>query len=399
MHTKHWFIFPFILIFYVIITYLSNDLYLPALMDLIQDFNSTPALVQLTLTTWFLGSASTQLIMGPLSDHFGRRPILLSGALFFIIATIICAVTHSMTILLMARFIQGSAVCSLIVAGYATVHELYDTQKAIQVLALMGSVGILAPAFGPLLGSFILQIASWRYLFWILAVGAVVALLLLLKWMPESNPKEKRSPFFLKQVFFSYYRIVKNKNFMLATLVLCLIYGGLIAWLTMGPLLVTEVYHYSAVSFGLFQALIFTAFIAGNLLVKYFMQIISIHKIIFISLVLTLISSILSFLLCYFYSQQLIFLIIALMIFAFGAALQYGILQRVAIEASQEPMGLRMAIFSSCLGIAGVLASGISSYFYNETTLILAYFLLLTSIVAILLNNFRDETIRTNRHS
>lgn len=390
MKTNYLVIFPYILIFYVIITYLSNDLYLPALTNLMQDFNSTPALAQLTLTAWFLGSASTQLVMGPLSDHFGRRPILLSGALLFILATIACAATDSISLFLIARYIQGSAVCSLIVAGYATVHELYDTQKAIHVLALMGSVGILAPAFGPLLGGFILQIANWRALFWILAVGAILAAFLLLQWMPESNPKDKRMSFGFKHIFVSYYRIIKNKNFMLSTIVLCLIYSGLIAWLTMGPLLITEVWHYSSITFGIFQALIFTAFIGGNMLVKRIMAVVGLEKIIFTGLLITLFSSLLAFLGCYLFPQYIVFLILALTIFAGGAALQYGILQRIAIETSQEPMGLRMAIFSSCLGIAGVLASAVSSFLYNNTSLVLGWFLLLVAIMAMVLNYFRD---------
>jgi len=391
MNDKNLAIFPFVIIFYAVITYLSNDLYLPALLDLIQDFHSTPAMAQLTLTAWFLGSASTQLVMGPLSDHFGRRPILLIGAVIFIIATAICAATPSMSILLLARFIQGSAVCSLIVAGYATIHELYDTQKAIHVLALMGSVGILAPAFGPLLGSFILVIAGWRYLFWILVIGAMIALLLLLKWMPESNPKENRIQFSLKHVFSSYGRIVKNKNFMLATIVLCLIYSGLIAWLTMGPLLVTEAYHYTPITFGILQAFIFGAFIAGNMFIKSAMQYMVINKIIFIGLLMTLAGSILAVVACYFFSQYILLLIVALMIFAAGAALQYGTLQRIAIEKSQEAMGLRMAIFSSCLGIAGVVTSAVCSYFYNDTTIVLAYFLLISASIAMALNYFRDK--------
>lgn len=389
--TKNLIIFPFILIFYEIITYLSNDLYLPALTSLMRDFNSTPAMAQLTLTAWFLGSASTQLVMGPLSDRYGRRPILLSGAIIFILSTILCAATDSMTTLLIARFIQGSAVCSFMVAGYATVHELYDTHKAIHVLALMGSIGILAPAFGPLLGGFILQIASWRYLFWSLAIGAVIATILLLKWMPESNPKENRLPLLFKNILYSYYLIIKNKNFMISTIVLCLIYGGLIAWLTMGPLLITESYQYSPLMFGVFQALIFSTFIVGNMLVKYVMKYFTINKTILIGLIITLIGSIISLTASYYDSQHIISFVIALMIFAGGSALQYGTLQRIAIEASREAMGLRMAIFSSCLGIAGVLSSAISSYIYDGTSIRLAYFLLIAAIISLGLNFLRNE--------
>jgi len=385
MKTRNLAIFPFLIIFYAILTYLSNDMYLPALFDLMRDFNTTTSMAQLTLTTWFLGSASTQLIMGPLSDHYGRRPILLLGGMIFIVSSILCAATHSMFILLIARFLQGSAVCSLMVAGYATVHELYDTKQAIHILALIGSVGILAPAFGPLLGSFILTVATWRFMFLLLAAGAVAAIILLFKWMPESNPLENRTPIAFKKIVKSYCSIITNINFILATLVLCLIYSGLIAWLTIGPLLITEALHLTPMMFGLYQALIFGSFILGNIFLKYTIPTIGLTKTIHYGLIVTVCGALFS-LLSAIYFHSIIGFIVALMIYAGGAALQYGTLQRIAIEMSHEPMGLRMAIFSSLLGIAGVLASSVSSYIYIGKPIQLAYFLVIVSVIAFVIN-------------
>ncbi|MFN7097907.1 MAG: MFS transporter, partial [Gammaproteobacteria bacterium] len=142
-------IFPILLALYEVVTYLSNDMYLPALPQLANDLHTTNALAQLSLTTWFLGAASMQLILGPISDRYGRKPVLLIGGIFFVIATLICAMTPDMTTMLIARFFQGCAVCSVTVAGYATIHELYDQKAAMKALALMGSITVLAPAFGP----------------------------------------------------------------------------------------------------------------------------------------------------------------------------------------------------------------------------------------------------------
>jgi MFS family permease len=104
----------------------------------------------------------------------------------FVIATLVCASTSDIYILLIARFFQGSAVCSVIVAGYAAIHELYDQKEAMKALAIMGSITILAPAFGPLFGSVMLKLFDWRGIFGFLAVLAVIALTMLYKWMPET---------------------------------------------------------------------------------------------------------------------------------------------------------------------------------------------------------------------
>jgi len=94
-------IFPLLLVLYEIATYLTNDAYLPALPNIVSDLATTNYLAQLTLTAWFLGSASLQLILGPISDYYGRRPVLLTGGIVFIISTIICTLTNNINILLM----------------------------------------------------------------------------------------------------------------------------------------------------------------------------------------------------------------------------------------------------------------------------------------------------------
>src|SRR5437763_170719 len=129
-------LFPFIFVFYEVTNYLANDMYLPALPTLTGDLNTTIHLAQLTLSTWFFGTASMQLILGPLSDRFGRRPILLGGGLVFIIATLICALSTNIHTLIMARFFQGCAVCSVVTAGYSTIHEIYEHTQAIRILAV-----------------------------------------------------------------------------------------------------------------------------------------------------------------------------------------------------------------------------------------------------------------------
>ena len=158
--------FPLLMVCYEISAYLSNDMYLSALPQMAIDFNITQHIAQLTLTAWFLGAASMQLILGPASDQYGRRPVLLLGGLCFVIAAVVSALTTDLTTLLISRFFQGCATCSVVVAGYAAIHELYEHKEAIRVLARMSSITILAPALGPLVGGLILQTVGWRFIFW-----------------------------------------------------------------------------------------------------------------------------------------------------------------------------------------------------------------------------------------
>ncbi len=181
-------VFPFILVFYEITNYLANDMYLPALPSIANDLQISAHYAQMILTAWFLGTASLQLILGSISDRMGRRPVLLGGGVVFVISTFVCAVTSNIHVLLLACFFQGCSVGTLGTAGYSSIHESFEQRKAIQILAIMGSVTVLAPAFGPLVGGLILNFLNWRWIFGILVIWALVALCIL--WIDVScKPK------------------------------------------------------------------------------------------------------------------------------------------------------------------------------------------------------------------
>ncbi len=383
-------IFPILLVLYEVATYLSNDAYLPALPHIARDLNTSHHLVQLTLTTWFLGSASMQLILGPVSDRYGRRPVLLIGVVVFIVSTIVCALTPSIDLLLFARFIQGATITSMIVAGYATIHELFDRERAIHTLALMRSVTVLAPAFGPLFGAMILYFLDWRWIFAILAIMALIVLFGLISKMPETNPKENRHPINIKRILGQYKRIFTNLQFMRAALSSCILFGAMAAWIAAGPFLVIDKFHYGVFGFVIFQAIVFGCFIIGTRLVKPLMKRYKIPSLIKFGLTCALCGGVLSLLLAVLLPQILYGMIISLMLVAGGTGLCYPILNRVAIEASTEPMGTRMAVFSSLTGSFGMIGSGLISSVYNGTLLSLSVILISFTIIAFLLMGIKQ---------
>ncbi|WP_019215581.1 MFS transporter [Legionella tunisiensis] len=123
---KNILIFPLILICAEMAVFLSTDMYLPALPDMMRDLDASTSLVQLTLSSWFLGGMSMQLFIGPICDRVGRRPVFIIGMLIFVVSTFFCAVAPNISILIAARFFQGCTICFIIVPGYASIHELYD---------------------------------------------------------------------------------------------------------------------------------------------------------------------------------------------------------------------------------------------------------------------------------
>ena len=361
-------LFPMLLVIYEIATYLSNDMYLPAVPEMMRDLKLSTAQVQLTLTLWFMGLASMPLVIGVISDRFGRRAVLLLGGVFYILSTMLCALTYNYSILLAARFIEGSMVATMMVAGYACIHELYEHKDAVRILALMGSISILAPALGPLLGSVVLYVTTWRGIFWLIVIWSIISILTLTKWMPETHPSEKREKINIKQLFTHYWQVLTNKKFMLQMMILGFIFTGFIVWITSGPLLIIESFQQSAIRFGLIQAGIFSAYILGSHGVNHLVEKIEINRLINIGLIITLMGGIFLFAFSYIFPQNLTLFLIAMAVYSFGAALCFAPLNRMIIEASDAPMGVRVALFTVFFTAYGALGSALASLFFDGTT-------------------------------
>lgn len=378
-------LFPILLVMYEISTYLSNDMYLPALPDMMKDLMLTTKQAQWTLTSWFLGSASTPLIMGVISDRYGRRPVLLLGGLVYILTTAICAITHNPHVLLIARFIEGAAIPSMMVAGYACIHESYEQKEAIRILAFMASITILAPALGPLLGSLVLYFSHWRGIFWAITILASIAVLLLFQWMPETHPPEKRHPIHMATLLQQYWRVLTNKQFMLLLCVLGFIYMGFIVWITAGPLLIIDNFHYSPIMFGLMQAFVFAAYIIGNHYVKYFIAWIGVNPLIRLGLIITLCGGMLVGMSAICFPGSIYPFLLGMTTYSLGSALCFAPLNRTVIESSDETMGIRVALFTVIWTCFGVLGSLIASLYFSGTIASIAYPVMAAILVACLM--------------
>lgn len=379
-------VYPILLVMFELCAYLSNDVYLPALPRIEDDFNSTTSLAQLTLTAWFFGSASLYLLLGPLSDRYGRRWVILGGVFLFVLTTFGCMLAPTIELLIIARFFQGMSICSIGSAGYATIHELYDQKTAIQFIAIMGGVSLMAPALGPLVGAYVLDVMTWQGIFGVLAFWGMLAGLLLWGYMPESLPPAQRHPLLWRTITQHYGRIVKNILFIRYTYLFCFSLMAPIAWLTISPFLVMETWGYSAKIFGLVQLLIFGALVVGTYTVKPLMARLGILPLIKLAIRIMLFSAILGLITVFWFSDTLLAIVIPLMIFVFSTSLIFSPSQRLAIEAVSAPMGLRMAIYSSLVSLFGFVGSLLGSVTYNGTMLWMAIVLAIAAVLVAVVN-------------
>lgn len=147
---------------------LSTDLYLASLPSLGNEFSVPVSTVQLTLSLFVMGFGSAQLIVGPLSDRYGRRPVLLAGLALYVLASAACGLSSSIQLLITARFIQALGCCSAVMIARAIVRDAYAPEHSARVIARASTWISLAPIVGPILGSVLQVNFGWRAAFVVL---------------------------------------------------------------------------------------------------------------------------------------------------------------------------------------------------------------------------------------
>ena len=201
---------------------LSIDLYLPALPQMMRQFQTSTSLIQLSLTACLLGLAFGQLIAGPLSDHYGRKKPLLAGFLVFAVASFLIALTHSVTMLIVMRFIQG--------LSRAVARDLFSGHALTNFYAILNAVNGVFPIIAPIIGGFMIQFVPWEAVFILLGVIGLVLSGLIVIGIPETLKPENRLRGPIFATFKSFGTLVQMPGFMRNIMITGLVYGCLFSF-------------------------------------------------------------------------------------------------------------------------------------------------------------------------
>jgi multidrug resistance protein len=165
----------------------AMHMFVPALPVAAQDLTTSPALVQLTISVYILALGLGQLVFGPLSDSFGRRPLLLAGLLLFTLGGLAAALAPNVHVLLAARFAQALGGCVGMLLPRAIVRDTSGVDEAVRRLSLMGLMTLVGPGLAPLIGGTVAHGWGWRAVFGVLACLGAVNLLLAWRMLPETG--------------------------------------------------------------------------------------------------------------------------------------------------------------------------------------------------------------------
>jgi DHA1 family bicyclomycin/chloramphenicol resistance-like MFS transporter len=240
----------------------SLQIFLPALPAIQASFAVTPGIVQLALSLSIMANAVANLAYGPVSDRLGRRPVLLVGLAAFIAGSLGCALAPSIELLIGARIVQSIGGAAGMVLARAIVRDLYDRERSASIIAYLTMAMVVAPMLAPTIGAVLLDIASWRAIFYLLTGVGVALVWPILVTLAETRSAEARA---LGGPFAGAGALLRSGLFWSYVLQSTFGISVFFAFISGAPYFMINVLGRSATEYGLWFILVSAAFMVGNL--------------------------------------------------------------------------------------------------------------------------------------
>ena len=237
-----------------------TDFYLPTLPEMTEFFHTSPALTSLSLTTGMIGLAIGQVFIGPLTDKYGRKHILVASMLMFAIASVLCILAPNIYLFNFARIFQGLAGAGGIVISKSMATDMFAGKELADFMAVLGSINGIAPVCAPVIGGVMSGFTTWQGVFCLL-LGIGIILMVCSSRLPETLPAGKRIDKNIMQVYANLFRVFRNPLFTMSTLSAVACFFTFFAYIASSPFILQNIYGLTPLQFSLCFAL--NAFMIG----------------------------------------------------------------------------------------------------------------------------------------
>ncbi len=327
-----------------------TDFYLPCFKKLTEDFTATAPMVQLSLTAGMLGLALGQLLIGPLSDKYGRRSPLLWCLALFVLSTAGCMVSTNITVFILFRLLQGAAGSAGLVISKSIVSDRFDGLEMAKYFAILGAVQGAAPIIAPALGGVIFNVSSWHWVFAVLGIWGII-LYFLCRGLDESLPPEQRLTGSIFKTFTGYGSLFRNGKYLVMNLLQAFGTAALMCYISSSPFIFQDHFGLTSLQYSVCFACNALGLVLGSVVV---MRVENLHRMSLISVLCILVSAVLvsaALLL----DWKFVFFEAALVVLLFGVGALTPIGNTLAMTAVQDHRGSASAL----LGCTPFLFGGI----------------------------------------
>ncbi|MDI9817899.1 MULTISPECIES: multidrug effflux MFS transporter [unclassified Legionella] len=242
---------------------LAMDIYVPAIPHLTREFHASDTQMLLTLNLFMLSAGLMQLIIGPVSDHFGRRKIALLMILCFAVGSVCCGLSTNASQLLFYRIIQALGSCGMMVLGFAMVRDHYAGDKSAKAYSFLNGMISFSPIFATFIGSYLDLYLGWPSTFWALLLVALPAFYTMGIWLDETLPVSKRTPL-TRKVFMQYLHVISNREFIIYTLASAFGHSYLYLFCALSPYLIIRALHIPQTQYGFYFCFMGISLLIGS---------------------------------------------------------------------------------------------------------------------------------------
>ncbi|MGQ7886001.1 multidrug effflux MFS transporter [Paenibacillus sp. WC2504] len=357
------------------------DMYLPAFPEIVKQFGTTASLVQLSLTACLLGLGIGQLVMGSLSDVYGRRNPLLISMAFYVVASLACAFSPNIGVLIAFRFVQGFSASAGIVISRAIARDLYSGHELTKFFSLLLLVGNLGPLVAPVTGSGILSFTTWIGVFIALAILGLY-LLTMTKWkLQETLPSDRRRPSNFMEQLKNYGSLLRDRQFVGYMLAQGIMIAGVFAYVSGTPFIYQNIYGASPTVFALLFGSNGISLIIGSQVVGRMSHRVSEQAFLLFGLWLAFFASI-TVLVVAIVHGPLFALVIPLFFFVAAIGITSTAAFPLAMESQSQNAGSAAALLGVIPFLLGAVVSPLVGIAGENTAVPLGVIILLTSAAA-----------------
>ncbi|MCK4607924.1 MAG: multidrug effflux MFS transporter [Gammaproteobacteria bacterium] len=366
----------------------GSDLYLPSLPAIAMALHTTTHLVQATVFLYMVGFSASRLIYGPVSDAVGRRKPLLTGLLFCLFGTIVCLFANSIALLMIGRLLQGLGAGAGVVLAGAIVRDLLEGNQLAKTYSYTALVNIVLIACAPLIGGYLQLLFGWQASFVFIALYLLMALYVGTVHLKETNRHRTIENLRFKKIALNLAILFSSRTFVGYGMTIFFIYGSILAWLTLGPILLENTLKISPVGFGWVAAAGGVFYAAGALLNTKLIDRYGINRMLKIAGYVLFLAGLLTLLFWLLGVVKFWPVIIPVMIMVFSAGIIFPNAFAGALMPFPKIAGIAGAIVGFIQIMGGVIASGVISIVPDNTQLPLAVAFIVCGIGIIFMVRF-----------
>ncbi|WP_419420756.1 Bcr/CflA family efflux MFS transporter [Legionella sp. D16C41] len=371
---------------------LGTDIYLPSVPAIYNDLGTDESVVKLSLNVMIIALGFSQLLYGPLSDYIGRKPIIITGLIIFIIGSSLLILPQSIFTLILGRTIQGLGLGFGLSIGSAIACDIYNGKTLNKAISVISALYAVMPVVAPVMGGTLQTYLGWQANFYFLFICGIIMFCLIKFFFKETNVYAGSQDFRLNNLITIYYQCLKNKAYTYNLFIATLFYAGEVSYIIQMPLVAQETFGLSPMQTGWLIIFTSAAIIVGSSFSTILINRLSANALIFLGVICATLGIILSFIFMIFSKHTLVTFISPMVLFMLGSGFAFPNCIANCLEVFPNRAGAATALALGLLTLLGGCLTIIVAKIPAHNHWALSFFVVVTVFLMLITSLFLYRT-------